>query len=101
MCTAGQCMGVTPPPPPPPPVVVVVPPPPPPAAGHPAPACVGGQIGVAVHLVTGTEYSDEITWDIDSGPAYPQTHYTDNFEEFVDLCLPPGPHTINYFDAYV
>jgi hypothetical protein len=87
---AGECNGTP---------ALPAPPPAPATELHAAPAC-DGAIGIAVHIVTTSQYSDEITWDIDGGAAYPNAPYDDNSEAFVDLCLPAGDHTIHYFDSF-
>ena len=81
-----------PPPPPSPPVQA------PAASGHPAPPCPGENIGASVRIVTGAQFADEVSWNIDGGADY--SGYEVNSESYTDVCLSAGLHTLNYFDAY-
>lgn len=73
-----------------------------PAGSHvPIPCRTPGQMAIAVQVVTTTQYSDDISWDIDGGAQFPgQGAFEDNQVYYEDLCLPYGSHTIHYIDAY-
>ena len=64
------------------------------------PGIATAESSVTVTIVAGSEYADEISWNIDGGTAFPTTPYEEGATYVETLALPEGRHVIYFMDSY-
>ena len=60
-----------------------------------------GGSSLSVEIQAPLQFANEITWNIDEGPDFPQVPYADgSLTVEGPMSVTEGTHTINYFDSY-
>ena len=55
---------------------------------------------VAVTIVTGNTFTEEVSWSIDEGDSIPKQPYAEGSTNTVTLTLPEGRHTLYFIDSW-